>query len=290
MRSNEISMRHSTVKASVSLKPIRKKIRRLHCYLSNLSKRSRFLWRKNIKTLNRLWHCSREPRMIRIIFIAFAVFSIPAESSEPVPSPLKEVFCTFKVHYSVFLQEMVCTCLFNQTIDSDAYVLGSTFNTSIEQVFVNRISKVKDLPRQIGEKFPNLKEFSATRCQLTIVRNYYFRNMENLKFLNLRQNKITTIESDAFKDLVSVYWMNLLINMIETFDDKLFATMVNLESLHMNFNKIKILSPKAFSIPGGKLQIVDLSWNVCVNKNYTVPDNWNQLESDLKANCTGWIV
>lgn len=201
------------------------------------------------------------------------------------PTAVQEIFCTFKLDYSVYLEENVNTCFINQTIDNDAYVLGSPVNTSVEQVFINRNNGVKDLPRNIGDKFANLIEFWATRCQLTTVRNHYFMNMQKLKFLNLRENKITTIEPDAFKDLISIHRMNLQTNMIETLDENIFTAMVALEWLHLEQNKIKLLKPETFIIPGGKLSYVVLKENVCINKWYGW-DNWGQLEPDLKANCT----
>lgn len=75
------------------------------------------------------------------------------------PAAAKEVFCFFELDYSLFLEEGVNTCLINQTIDSDAYVLGSPLDNSVEQVFVNKTNEITDLPRNIGEKFTNLKNF-----------------------------------------------------------------------------------------------------------------------------------
>lgn len=196
-----------------------------------------------------------------------------------------EVCCSFKMDYSIYLEENVFTCWVNQTIDSDLYVLGSALDTTVEQFCMNGIKKLTEIPKNIGEKFPTLQEFFTTRCQLTTLRNYYFKNMRNVKFLNVRENKIATIEADAFKDLVNVHRLTLTTNLIETLDVNIFATMVKLEFLNLNENKIKVLKPETFVIPGGIMKVIDLERNDCISMWYA-SDRWVQMASDLKANCT----
>lgn len=176
-------------------------------------------------------------------------------------------------------------CIINQNIDSETYVLGSPVNTSVALFYISGNEFVKYLPRHTGEKFPNLTEIFVEKCGLRVVRSHYFEKMQNLEELSLATNKIKTIDADAFKDLVKVEYLYLGSNLIETLDAKLFVTMVELKKVDLNDNRINILGPTTFLIPGGKLEEVDLSWNVCVH-NYYDSSNWNQLEPDLKTNCT----
>lgn len=146
---------------------------------------------------------------------------------------------------------------------------------------------VKFLPRNIGEKFPNLKIFVTESSALTIVRNFYLKNMQNLEFLNLDNNKITKIESEAFSDLVKVHQLWLHDNLIETLDENIFATMVNLKNIDLHNNKINFLSPTTFRIPGGKFDYLDLSSNVCINRFYG--SGSSNLEHELRIKCSFWL-
>lgn len=144
---------------------------------------------------------------------------------------------------------------------------------------------MKYLPKEVGEKFPNLKSFSSEKCGLTIVRNFYFKNMQKLDFLQLRRNEIVTIEAGSFDDLIKMDSLFLDNNLIETLDAKLFAKLVTVRKISLTSNKIKFLSPTTFKIPGGELTTVFLGENVCIDKYYYENHNLNELESDLRAKC-----
>lgn len=207
---------------------------------------------------------------------------------------MREVFCTF-----VRVNAGINSCEVNQAIDSETYVLGSEFNTTVEKFNINEKVKVLYVPRNIGEKFPNLKEFKVRRCSLTVLRDHYFKNMQNLQELDASHNHIRGIESEAFKDLVSLKSFYLSHNMVETVPEKLFVTMVNLENIWFLDNKIKFLNPTTFNIPGGKVKIVNLQLNICIHGAYDVDfvehpgdsmiidggKKFERLEPDLKANC-----
>lgn len=178
------------------------------------------------------------------------------------------------------------TCIVNQTIGSEDYFLGSKFNTSVERFQIQNNREVKYLPKQIGEKFPNLKVLWVLRCGLVVVRNHYFKSMANLRHLVLAQNQITSIEPDSFKDLARVRQLILVTNMLVTLDEKLFASMVELDALDMSNNKISVLSPATFRILGGKPKwYVNSSRNGCIDGYYSEGDS-DRLEADIRANCT----
>lgn len=196
----------------------------------------------------------------------------------------KKLFCTFEMMESSCCGR-VKTCSLNETIESEDYVLGSEFDTTVKQFSIIGNRDVKFLPKQIVERFPSLQELEVERCGITIVRNHYFKNWRKLQTLSLTNNKIRSIENDSFKDLVSVGKLWLLGNIIETLDEKLFVTMVSLRELSLSYNKIKFLSPKVFEIPGGKLELVRLWSNVCIKGNYD-SNKLQLLEAEIKAKCT----
>lgn len=122
------------------------------------------------------------------------------------------------------------------------------------------------------------------------MRDFYFKNMRKLQTLNLSTNRIKIVEKDSFKDLINAEKLWIRNNLIETLDGKIFASMIKLELLDLVNNKFKVLGPESFKIPGGKLELVDLQSNVCINKIYGSDKyghkNMEQLEPDLRKNCT----
>lgn len=129
--------------------------------------------------------------------------------------------------------------------------------------------QIKFLPRNIYKMFPNLEAFYVQSCGLTIVREFYFENMESLRDLNLYGNQIKTIEAKAFDDLVGLKRVNLDLNEIETLDEELFVKMAKLEVIYLNKNKIKFLGQETFDIPGGRKQLlIHLMGNICIDGFY----------------------
>lgn len=196
----------------------------------------------------------------------------------------KKVFC-ISHRKTIFATVGVNTCKVNQAIDSEDFFLGSPRNTSIEIFRAIGYIQIKFEPRSIGEKFPNLKEFSVQKCGLTIVRDFNFKHMQRLEKLDLQFNQIKTIEAKAFDDLASLRLLVLANNKIETLDEKLFVKLVNLQDIWLQGNKIKFLSPTTFKVPGNvNLSLVWLQTNDCIDKAYY--KYLDELEPDLRANCT----
>lgn len=158
---------------------------------------------------------------------------------------------------SRFFKTDLNACMINQTIGSDAYVLGSERDPNITFLDISGNRVAKYLPRNVGSKFPNLMEYDAGICSLTIIRDYYFKDMRSVQHVDLSFNNIATIERGAFDDLVSLKKLDLHFNMIETLEENLFIKLASLETLYIDKNKIKYLTPTTFSTPGGKLRIFD---------------------------------
>lgn len=147
-------------------------------------------------------------------------------------------------------------CTINQVIGSDAYVLASEPNATVTFFDISSNRQVKYLPREIGEKFPNLKEVAAMQCGLTIVRDHYFKNMRNVENVDLSFNYIASIEAGAFDDMESLKKLSLHFNMIEALDERTFSKLPNLGTLYIDKNKIRYLSPATFQTDSGKLEKV----------------------------------
>lgn len=201
----------------------------------------------------------------------------------------RKVFCAFKRDYSEYLGRFIATCGIHPKIGNERFVLATRVNATIKYFMVIENKRLKFLPRDIGKKLPNLKDFNVWECGLIFVRNHYFRDMKKLRCLTLSYNRIAAVESDSFVDLVSLEALHLEGNRIKTFDKNIFAKMASLREIFLYDNRIKFLSASTFKIPFGNLELVALSSNVCINSWYTKFANFRSLEyleSDLKARCT----
>lgn len=69
--------------------------------------------------------------------------------------------------------------------------------------------KIKFLPVQVNESFPNLLAYSAGHCSLSTIEKENFKGMNKLKGLWLYMNQISTINSDTFEDLVGLEMLYL---------------------------------------------------------------------------------
>lgn len=195
------------------------------------------------------------------------------------------VYCNYRLEDSYNLQHDLLTCVIDQAVDSEETVLGSEVDPDILSFDFQNNQRLQFLPRNIGQKMPNLMDFRGSNASLTVLRNFYFKNMETrVIYMDLSSNKIRTIEAGAFDDLIKTEVLWLQHNRIETLDEKLFVTMVNLRELHLNDNKLKALSPKTFQIAGGQLELIDLSSNVCIDKTYNA-STFDRIESDLLSKC-----
>lgn len=226
-------------------------------------------------------------RNILLSIFILSLFSAKAFSVSPRSQDRRVVNCVFKSVNSIFLGDLN-TCVVNQTIERENYVLGSEVDMTVEQFYISNNINVKELPKKIGEKFPNLIGFRVKGCGLTVVRSFYFDDMKNLRVLCLMSNKITNITIGTFRDLTNLERLFLSRNLIETIQNNIFSSMVSLQEIYLDNNKIKFLGSTIFEITNGMLKHVDLRSNICVDADYdanalkTAVD----LKTDIEFNCT----
>lgn len=61
--------------------------------------------------------------------------------------------------------------------------------------------KIKYLPIQVSNSFPNLEIYNAENCTISEISKENFENLHNLQTLNLAGNQIEVVPDDAFEDL-----------------------------------------------------------------------------------------
>lgn len=174
--------------------------------------------------------------------------------------------------------------MIREVIDTEFHVLESEIDNNIRGFHLHDALETKYLPKYIGDKLPDLQEIAVHGTGLSVVREYYFKNLRRLRFLTLYGNNIAVIEPKAFMDLVNVEELRLQHNKIGTLDENIFNTMSKLKKVYLNNNILKSLMPTTFTIPDGSLNTVNLDSNSCIDKYYN-ENNIYRLDADLKAKC-----
>lgn len=72
---------------------------------------------------------------------------------------------------------------------------------------VEGIKGLRELPSNVGKRFPNLIIFDAGSCAITKLSKANFANLTKLKNLFLGYNQITEIPDGVFDDLTSLVYL-----------------------------------------------------------------------------------
>lgn len=75
---------------------------------------------------------------------------------------------------------------------------------SIEAFFTGFNTKLEHLPKNLGEKFPNLLTMSTHTCSIKTITKESFRGLSKLQDLNLQTNQIEIINDDTFDFIPAV--------------------------------------------------------------------------------------
>ena len=103
----------------------------------------------------------------------------PSEMEKP-----KEITCDLNyVNWGIDGSEPLYTCTVeNQIVDGPNYIIKPTSHAPyVEAIRFDNNKKLRELPKKIGELFPNLKKFSAKNTSITSLDPEDFTNLDNLK-------------------------------------------------------------------------------------------------------------
>lgn len=103
----------------------------------------------------------------------------PSETEEP-----KEIACDLNyVNWADDGSEQLYTCTVeSQIVDGPNYIIKPTSHAPyVEAIRFDNNKRLKELPKKIGEVFPNLKKFSAKNTSITSLDPEVFTNLNNLK-------------------------------------------------------------------------------------------------------------
>jgi hypothetical protein len=95
-------------------------------------------------------------------------------------------------------------CLFfNVTIEKNEIVTIATDPEDADASTIEWVeffvSSIHSLPREIFTKFPNVKDFLASRQNVHEVNQDTFKDAKNLERINLYKNELTFLHADTFR-------------------------------------------------------------------------------------------
>jgi Leucine rich repeat len=141
--------------------------------------------------------------------------------------------------------ELVKVCRIDQStsINSFNVTFASEFDENVVEIFAKNNDKIRYLPKNIYEMFPNLKTVNFEECSLKAVTIENLQKLLFMKRINFKNNEIRTINVGTFNDLV------------------------NLEQLILTNNKISRMNGDVFK-PLVKLRLLDFDGNFCITENF----------------------
>lgn len=161
----------------------------------------------------------------------------------------------------------------------------NTSVTTVEEVELVEFkgNNVKYIPNEIFKKFPNLAfVYVQSNTKLDVLKASYFMEAVNLKILRVMDNPFTYLESNLFAGAKNLEVINLQNNSIESIHKDAFNGLNLLKFLYLDRNQISALNLNTFS-KLLKLQVLNLSFNICVQKNFANTDNSLEFAIFMKA-------
>jgi Leucine rich repeat len=95
------------------------------------------------------------------------------------------------------------------SIDSKEMTIAIDRDETIEGLSFWCNLKIKFLPIQVNEKFPNLLAYQASFCSVKEISKDHFKGLTKLKLLHLEGNQIEKVSTDTFEDLVALEGLDL---------------------------------------------------------------------------------
>jgi insulin-like growth factor-binding protein complex acid labile subunit len=180
----------------------------------------------------------------------------------------------------------------NRIMNLDEDTFKGLSNLTIIHIMGNQITKIRS---KTFANFPSLKVLSLNNNPFELEKSSdIFKGLTNLENLSLTGINISDLSSDIFKDLISLKTISLAITPLKRIKAEYFANNINLEQLF--FTNSTLIEIEETLIDNKKnLTILDLEYNVCINKaygdksvphpeilNFTVRE---EIKKDLQKNC-----
>lgn len=97
----------------------------------------------------------------------------------------------------------------SSVIDSKDFLITSDRDETVEVFYAFGSKKLEFLPRNLGEKFPNLLGLNAAHCSITEISKESFKELGKLLKLRLYGNQIEKFVDDTFEYIPAIVKVHL---------------------------------------------------------------------------------
>lgn len=200
-------------------------------------------------------------------------------------TPFNEILkCEYKIRKYHLLGD-IYTCHINSLDNlNNIMVMNGTSekNENVKAIYIHH-TNAQYIPANLGNLY-NLTAFSFDSSKLIEINSVNFHGMDDLEFLSFYENPLKFLPSDAFNTLTKLRVIYLHHNQIEELPNQLFSNNLKLEWIDLSNNKIKYIGHDLLNDLQKKTHIF-LSDNICVNNNYLIYFNIEDLKEKIRNKC-----
>lgn len=120
----------------------------------------------------------------------------------------------------------------------------------------------------VFQRCPNLLWINLSSNGLRWISSDAFDGLPALKILYLHNNTLETLEPTLFDRLIALEEIHLELNKLLFVGAQLFANNVALRFVFLSYNRIALVESHDFLANQENLQLLDLSGNLCVNRQF----------------------
>lgn len=131
-------------------------------------------------------------------------------------------------------------------ISSSDTVFSNLRNLDLKEIEIRDERGIEYLPKNIVEKFPNLRALVADECSIKTIGFVNLHGLTKLVKLSLRDNQLDFIHEVSFGDLGALESLYLKSNKIVILPTKLFSKLDKLRFLDLSDNRINRISLAQF--------------------------------------------
>lgn len=144
------------------------------------------------------FHC----RIIKVFAVFLMVFPLDSYADGPCE---KTGFFAWVPPYG-----SMKTCMLNATvIDSTDFLITSDRDETVKGFYALNNKNLEFLPKNIGEKFPNLLVLQVGGCSVKAISKEHFKGLTMLQGLAISNNQLETIDDDTFDHIPAVVKISL---------------------------------------------------------------------------------
>ena len=162
---------------------------------------------------------------------------------------VEEISCDLSEAYWKYSASELFTCTIkNQPIDHSNFKvkISQADGEKVKGLIFDDDKKVKFLPMNLAEVFPNLEELSVKHSFIESISGKTLEGLKSLKRLSITNNDLSVIEKENFAHLTQLEELDLNEGNIRFIEEDAFSNLHSLKALYLGGNKLRFVQPKTF--------------------------------------------